>query len=95
MNERETLMSVENHIIAVMCYPDAERENIDKAELWERLATARAEIRKCLKDYPPCRKCTGSGWMVIDHAICLECNGSGRTNPTSLEPGAPVVCSTK
>ena len=84
MNERETLMSVENDLIAVMCYPKEE---------WDRLEDARGKIRACLKRHPPCPKCWGSGWMVIDHAICLECNGSGRTNPTTLAPGAPVICS--
>ena len=67
--ERDVLMMVENHIIAVQCYP--------VKELW-RLDDARKLIREYLAGTHFCDDCEGSGWKVVDHVICLPCDGTGR-----------------
>jgi DnaJ-class molecular chaperone len=71
-SEREVLMMVENHIIAAQCYPD-------EKEFRGRLEEARRLIRNYLSGDAFCGKCGGTGWIVVDHVICLPCDGTGRT----------------
>ena len=80
MSERDTLMSVENHLIAYLCHPSAERHQLEEA---------RAEIRKCLDAHQPCGECYGTGWVVFDRVICVPCNNTGYLN-AEVPPGAAV-----
>ena len=68
-DERNTLMSVENHLIAFQCFPSVEAK---------RIKTALREIRVCLKTNAPCPECDGTGWQVVDRVICLVCSNTGR-----------------
>ena len=66
MNERDTLITVDKLIQGALVLGDS-----------DRVREARRLINEAI-DYEPCVACDAHGWLVVDHVICLKCEGSGR-----------------